>query len=62
MPLVDAEVRLGMKEREMEQIAEMIARIVVRGEPAGAVKQDALDLRAGYQTLYYCFESGLPPK
>jgi glycine hydroxymethyltransferase len=54
--------RLGMKEREMEQIAEMIARVVVRSEAAEAVKKDALALRAGHQTLYYCFENGLPPK
>ena len=53
--------RLGMKEREMEQIAEMIARVVVRGESAEGVKRDALALRSGYQALYYCFENGLPP-
>jgi glycine hydroxymethyltransferase len=54
--------RLGMKEREMEAIAEMIARVVVRGEPAEAVKKDALAMRGGFQTLYYCFENGLPRK
>ena len=52
--------RLGMKEPEMEQIAELIARVVVRGEPPETVAKDALALRAGFQTLYYCFETGLP--
>ena len=52
--------RLGMKEAEMAAIAELIARVIVRREPPDAVKQDALALRAGYQTLYYCFETGLP--
>jgi glycine hydroxymethyltransferase len=52
--------RLGMKEPEMEQIAELIARVVVRGEAPETVAKDALALRAGFQTLYYCFETGLP--
>ncbi len=52
--------RLGMKGREMEAIAEMIARIVVRKENVAKVLRDALDFRAGFQTLYYCFDAGLP--
>jgi glycine hydroxymethyltransferase len=53
--------RLGMKEREMEAIGALIARVLVRGEEPEAVKTDVLDLRQGFQTLYYCFETGLPP-
>ena len=53
--------RFGMKEPEMEAIAELIARVVVRGEEPERVKQDSLELRSGFQTLYYCFETGLPP-
>ena len=53
--------RLGMREREMEAIAELMARVLIRGEEAEAVKPDALALRHGFQTLYYCFETGLPP-
>jgi len=53
--------RLGMREREMEAIAELIARVLLRGEEPEAVKADALALRHGFQTLYYCFETGLPP-
>ncbi|HUN49313.1 MAG TPA: aminotransferase class I/II-fold pyridoxal phosphate-dependent enzyme, partial [Stellaceae bacterium] len=54
--------RLGMGVREMEAIAEMIARVLVRGEPPETVRPDALALRSGFQTLYYCFENGLPPR
>jgi len=52
--------RLGMGPREMEQIAELIARIVVRNEDPERVKREALALRSGFQKLYYCFENGLP--
>jgi len=53
--------RLGMKAREMEAIAELIARVLVRGEAPEAVRKDALALRSAFQTLYYSFEAGLPP-
>lgn len=52
--------RYGMKETEMDQIADLIARIVVRRESPETVKEDALALRSGFRTLYYCFEAGLP--
>jgi len=52
--------RLGMKEPEMETIAELIADVVVRGQEPEAVRRKSLDLRSGYQKLYYCFENGLP--
>jgi glycine hydroxymethyltransferase len=53
--------RLGMREREMAAIADLIARVLIRGEEPEAVKPDALALRRDFQTLYYCFEAGLPP-
>jgi glycine hydroxymethyltransferase len=53
--------RLGMREREMEAIAELIARVLLEGEAPEQVKPDALALRREFQTLYYCFETGLPP-
>ena len=52
--------RLGMKEAEMEAIADFIAEIVVRGTAPEAVLSRVLDFRSGFQTLYYCFENGLP--
>ncbi|MFI4986702.1 MAG: aminotransferase class I/II-fold pyridoxal phosphate-dependent enzyme [Alphaproteobacteria bacterium] len=53
--------RLGMGEGEMAAIARLIARVLVEGEAPEAVRKDALALRSGFQTLYYCFENGLPP-
>ncbi len=53
--------RFGMMESEMETIAELIARVVVRGEPPERVKSEADALRAGFQTIYYSFDAGLPP-
>jgi glycine hydroxymethyltransferase len=35
--------------------------VLVRGDEPETVRRDALDLRHGFQTLYYCFEAGLPP-
>lgn len=53
--------RFGMKEKEMEAIAELIARVVVRGEAPEAIRPEAVALRRSFPTLYYCFEHGLPP-
>jgi glycine hydroxymethyltransferase len=52
--------RLGMKEAEMEAIAEFIAEVLVRGKSPEAVLPKVLDFRSGFQRLYYCFENGLP--
>jgi glycine hydroxymethyltransferase len=52
--------RLGMKEAQMEEIADLLARVLVKGEPPEQVARDVVDYRRGKQTLYYCFENGLP--
>jgi len=52
--------RLGMGQAEMETIADFIARILIeRGDPEKVV-DDVIAFRQPYQTLYYCFEHGLP--
>jgi len=53
--------RLGMHEAEMEVIADFIARILVERSAPAAVVNDVIGFRSGYQTLYYCFENGMPP-
>ena len=53
--------RLGMKENEMEAIADFIGRVLVEGEDTGLVKGDVVDFRAPYQKVYYCFDNGWPP-
>ncbi|MDA0180788.1 aminotransferase class I/II-fold pyridoxal phosphate-dependent enzyme [Solirubrobacter phytolaccae] len=47
--------RLGMGELEMQAIADMIAGVLVEGRDPEHVKQEALELRAGFQTVKYCF-------
>jgi glycine hydroxymethyltransferase len=54
--------RLGMREPEIEQIAEFIARVLVDHAPPEAVVDDVTAFREPYQTLYYCVEAGLPPE
>lgn len=49
--------RLGMKESEMEEIAEFIKRVVINKEPPEKVKQDVIEFRKEYQKVHYCFES-----
>lgn len=49
--------RLGMKEGEMEQIADFIHRVVVAGEPPEQVGKEVTALREGFQTVGYCFDA-----
>ena len=52
--------RLGMGEAQMETIADFIARILVERVEPEAVLDEVIAFRQPYQTLYYCFENGLP--
>jgi glycine hydroxymethyltransferase len=53
--------RLGMREEDMETIADFIARILVEEAAPEDVMEDVTDFRLPYQTMYYCFDNGLPP-
>ena len=48
--------RLGMGEREMEEIADLAADVLVRGRDAAEVRRRVVDLRSGFQKLRYCFD------
>lgn len=52
--------RLGMKESEMDEVADLIARVVVKGEDPAKVKEDVKALKRGFDTLQYCFNAGEP--
>ena len=52
--------RLGMQEAEMETIADFIARILIEQVAPEEVVDDVIAFRQPYQTLYYCFEHGIP--
>jgi glycine hydroxymethyltransferase len=49
--------RLGMKEGEMEEIAEFIKRVVIDGEKPEMVARDVAEFRKDYQKVHFAFES-----
>src|SRR3989440_3684103 len=48
--------RLGMREPEMERIADFVAAVLVERRDPTAVRRDVVDFRAGFQTVGYCFD------
>ncbi len=52
--------RLGMKKQEMEKIADFIARVLVEQEAPEDVVDDVVAFREPFQTVYYCFDHGIP--
>jgi len=49
--------RLGMKEKDMDSVAELISR-VARGEDPEKVKSDAVELKRSFTKVHYCFFEG----
>ncbi len=54
--------RLGMREEQMETIADFMARILIEKETPSSVVEDVIEFRQPYQKLYYCFDNGLPDR
>jgi len=50
--------RLGMKEKEMAEVAELVARVVVKGQAPETVKPDVIDLKRQFTKVHYCFFEG----
>jgi glycine hydroxymethyltransferase len=50
--------RLGMKEPQMREVADLIARVVVKGDGVAAVAEDVAALRSEFNTVHYCFTKG----
>jgi len=48
--------RLGMGETEMRAIADMIAGVLVEGRDPEHVRAEAVELRAGFQQVRFCFD------
>ena len=48
--------RWGMKENEMDRIAEFVSRVIVNKEDPEQVRLDVIRLKRGFATLKYCFE------
>jgi glycine hydroxymethyltransferase len=53
--------RLGMQEADIDAVAEMIARVVVKKEDPGKVIADVISFRAGFQKVHYCFSPDARP-
>jgi glycine hydroxymethyltransferase len=50
--------RLGMREREMERVAELVDDLLHRGRAPEEVARAAAELKADFSTLRYCFGAG----
>ena len=50
--------RLGMKEKEMAEVAELVSRVVVMEEPPEKVKPDVVELKREFTKVHYCFFEG----
>jgi glycine hydroxymethyltransferase len=49
--------RIGMKENEMVEVADLIKRIVIDKQDPKKVKADVVEFRKDFQKVHYCFES-----
>lgn len=49
--------RLGMKEKEMEYIAELIKRVIIDGESEERIKKQVKEFRKAFQKVHFCFSS-----
>ena len=49
--------RLGMKEPEMNEIAEFVKRVIIDKDPLEKVRADVAEFRKDYQRVLYCFEN-----
>ena len=50
--------RLGMMEAQMREVADLFARVVVKGDGPDAVSADVAGLRKEFNTVHYCFTQG----
>ncbi len=50
--------RIGMKEKEMEDVAEFYARALLKNDDTKKIKADVKEFRKDFQELHYCFKEG----
>ena len=50
--------RLGMKEKDMDSVAELAARVVMKGESPSSVADDVKEFKRGFTKVHYCFFEG----
>ena len=50
--------RVGMKEKDMDEVAEFFARAILKQENLKKIKDDVKEFRRDFQELRYCFKEG----
>jgi glycine hydroxymethyltransferase len=50
--------RIGMKESDMEEVAEFYKRVLLKNEDPKKIKADIKAFRKDFQELHYCFKEG----
>ncbi|MEB3860704.1 MAG: serine hydroxymethyltransferase [Desulfurococcales archaeon] len=50
--------RLGMGRGEMEEIAGLMARVLIKGEEPASVRRRVAELRSGFQRVHYALDPG----
>ncbi len=50
--------RIGMKEKEMDEVAEFYKRVLLDNEKPSKIKLEIKEFRKDYQELHYCFKEG----
>ncbi|TLZ96040.1 MAG: serine hydroxymethyltransferase [Methanobacteriota archaeon] len=50
--------RLGMKEPQMREVADLFARRIVKGEAPEKIAADVAAMRKEFNTIHYCFTKG----
>ncbi len=51
--------RLGMRQAQMAEVADLMARVAIQGEDPATVAKDVAALRRDFNTVHYCFEPGV---
>jgi glycine hydroxymethyltransferase len=50
--------RLGMKEKDMEHVAELIKKLAIDKKDPAEVKKEVIEFRNDFNTIHYCFTDG----
>jgi len=51
--------RVGMKEEEMEQVADFIKRVLIDKEDPSKIRKEVKKFRENYRSVHYCFHEGV---
>ncbi len=51
--------RLGMREAQMTEVAELIKRVVMNREDTKLVKERVIEFKKDFNTIHFCFNDGV---